>query len=109
MKKEKAKSKFKDMVLEEAKKGNVVFMGLEGPMAANLKKFVEQPTAGLLYDLNRLPEVVLTFIDDPKWVNDYAVSLTITELKEQLDVAQYLLRQAFLVNQKRNKSPCGRN
>jgi len=79
---------FKKLVLQNAKKGNVVIMTIEGPAAVNLKKFVEQPTEGILYDLNRLPEVVLTFIDDPKWVNDYAVSLVITELKSQLEKKQ---------------------
>jgi len=86
MKKKSVCSKdFKKLVLQNAKKGNVVIMTFEGAAAVNLKKFVEQPTEGLLYDLNRLPEVVLTFIDDPKWVNDYAVSLVITELKSQLE------------------------
>jgi len=31
-----------------------------------------------------LPETVLTRIDDPKWVNDFAVQLVITRLKENL-------------------------
>ena len=76
---------FKKLVLQNAEKGNVVTMTLEGPAAVNLKKFVEQPAWGILYDLNRLPEVVLTFIDDPKWVNDFAVSMVITELKNQIE------------------------
>lgn len=75
--------KFQDFVLEESGKGNVVFMGVEGPMVAPLDEFIKQPIEGILYDLNRLPEVVLTFIHDPKWVNDFAVYMVIKRLREQ--------------------------
>ena len=74
-----------EAILEEEKKGNVVFSTFEGYAVSNLDKFIAQPVDGLLYDLNRSPEVVLTFIDDPKWVNDYAVYLVIKRLKEKLD------------------------
>ena len=50
-----------------------------------LKEFVKQPASGMLYDLNRSEVVVLTFIKDPKWINDYAVAKVIQELKLQLD------------------------
>jgi len=79
------KKKLQDTILEEAKKGNVVFSTLEGYAVCNLEEFIKQPIVGLLYDLNRLPEVVLTFIEDPKWVNDYAVYLVIKRLKEMVD------------------------
>lgn len=75
----------KDYILEETKKGNIVLNSSLGPMIANLKGIVEQPVEGLLYDLNRDEATVLTFIDDPKWVNDYAVIQVIRELKRQLD------------------------
>ena len=89
---DKTKQDFRDMVVAEAKKGNVVFMGIdEEPMVANLDEFIAQPAEGILYDLNRLPEVVITFIDDPKWVNDYAVSLIIAKLKANLEAAQHRL------------------
>jgi len=84
---DKVKKKLKDMVLAEAKKGNVVFMTIEGPAIANLDEFIKQSALGILYDLNRLPEVVLTFIEDPKWVNDYAVSLVISKLKSEIEKA----------------------
>ncbi len=74
-----------ERILQEAKKGNVVFMGLESPMVVALDEFVKQPVEGILYDLNRSPEVVLTFLDDPKWVNDYAASMVITHLKAMVD------------------------
>lgn len=80
--------KFRDAVLAEAAKGNIIFMSDGEPMIANLDEFIKQPAEGILYDLNRSREVVLTFIDDPKWVNDYAVSLVISKLKHDLDAAR---------------------
>ncbi len=74
---------FKDMVLEEAKKGNIVIMTVEGTMTAPIEGFIKQPTLGLLYDLNRDSATILTFIKDVKWVNDYACMLVISKLKEE--------------------------
>ena len=74
-----------EAILEEAEKGNVVFRTFEGYAVSSLDEFIAQPLDGLLYDLNRLPEVVLSLIEDPKWVNDYAVYLVIKRLKEKLD------------------------
>lgn len=73
---------FRDYVVEESKKGNVVFASLDDYGVAPLDEFIKQPADGILYDLNRLPEVVLTFIDDPKWVNDFAVYQVIKRLRE---------------------------
>jgi len=73
----------KDLVLSEYEKGNVVIADIEGLKTANLKEFIKQNIQGLLYDLNRNESVVLTFIKDPKWVNDFAVCKVITELKSQ--------------------------
>ena len=75
----------KDLVLQERDKGNVVFMTFDGAMSANLEKFLEQPADGVLYDLNRDGATALTFLDDPKWTNDFAVSLVIPKLMEQRD------------------------
>ena len=72
----------KNFVLENEKENRIVFLGFGGLMSADIDEFLKQPLEGILYDLNRLPEVVLTFIDDPKWVNDYAVYLVIKKLKE---------------------------
>jgi hypothetical protein len=74
----------KNVVLDEAKKGNLVIHTIEGFALANIDEFIKQPLDGILYDLNRLPEVVLSFIDDSKWVNDYAVYLVIKRMKEKL-------------------------
>ena len=79
------KESLKDLVLKKAKEGKVVFMTWDGPREADLNEFIKQPTEGLLYDLNRDRVTVLTFIEDPKWVNDFAVGLVIAKLKEIID------------------------
>ncbi len=76
-------SNLKDYILAEADKGNLVFAGIDDLFVVPINEFIKQPINGILYDLNRSPEVILTFINDPKWVNDYAVYLTIKKLKEE--------------------------
>ena len=85
MNREEARKELRDIILEEAKKGNVVFKGIDGYSVANLDDFIAQPTMGLLYDLNRSPETITMFLDDPKWVNDYAVYQVIKRLKEMVE------------------------
>ena len=81
----KEKENLKELILKKAKEGKVIFMTVEGPMETDLEEFIKQPTEGLLYDLNRDRVTVLTLIDDPKWINDFAVGLVITKLKEYYD------------------------
>jgi len=75
----------KTRILEESAKGNVVIATIGGLQIAKLSELIEQPTDGLLYDLNRGEETILAFIDDPKWVNDYAVCKVIRALKKKID------------------------
>jgi hypothetical protein len=75
----------KTKILAEYKKGNIVVAGIEGLQVIPLDEFIKQPVDGILYDLNRGETVVLTFIDDPKWVNDFAVCRTIRALKSRID------------------------
>lgn len=75
----------KDTILREYEKGNIVFWGIDILQVANLEEFIKQPIEGILYDLNRMEEVVLTFIKDRKWVDDYAVAKVIRLLKKQND------------------------
>lgn len=75
---------FKNKVLGEYEKGNIVVDGMDGVHGTNLKEFIKQPVEGILYDLNRHEMVVLTFIEDPKWVNDYAVTKVIRALKARI-------------------------
>ena len=71
----------RDKILKERDAGNIVFGGLPGDlMTASLDDFIKQPADGILYDLNRLEEISLTFLGDPKWVNDFAVALTIRKI-----------------------------
>ena len=74
----------KDKVLKEYKKGNIVVAGINGLQGMPIKEFIKQPVEGMLYDLNRDEATILTLIDDPKWVNDYAVSKVIVALKKQI-------------------------
>jgi hypothetical protein len=78
-------TQFRDYVLDRSKKGIAVLMTPEGVGEINLEDLINQPAEGILYDLNRDPATVLTFIKDPKWVNDYAVGLVISRLKNMLD------------------------
>lgn len=83
-----ALEELRDKILAERAAGNVVFWGLPGElMSAPLDDFVKQPADGMLYDLNRLEEISLTFLKDPKWVNDFAVALVIRKLVKQRDTA----------------------
>lgn len=75
----------KDLILEEEKKGNIVINTAEGLMKVNLNELIKQPVDGLLYDLNRDECTVLTFIDNPKWVNDYACAKVIRALKARIE------------------------
>lgn len=79
----------KELILQKAKEGKVVFATFEGLMSADLNDFIKQPADGILYDLNRLPEVVMTFINDPKWVNDFAVQLVIKKLFANWKAAEH--------------------
>jgi len=73
---------FKDFILAKAKENKVIFMNFDNSLSETLlDEFIKQPIEGILYDLNRDKATVLTYIEDPKWVNDFAVNLVITKLK----------------------------
>ena len=82
----KKQKSLKDLVLKEYKKGNIVLATPFGFTGAPLKEFVKQPIDGMLYDLNRNEAVILTFIEDVKWVNDYAMAQVVRELKLKVDI-----------------------
>lgn len=75
----------KEKILEEYKKGNVVISSIEGLQVTNLSELIKQPTEGILYDINRDEMTILTFISDPKWVNDYASTKVIRALKNKIE------------------------
>ena len=64
----------RDKVLAEWDKGNLVYADIEGLKSIKLEEFIKQPLEGMLYDINRDTATILTFIDDPKWVNDIALT-----------------------------------
>lgn len=78
----------RDKILAERAKGNLVYAHIEGYSVVSVDDFVKQPVDGILYDLNRGEEVSLSFITEQKWVNDFAVALTIRKLVEQRDEAR---------------------
>lgn len=64
----------KDKILAEWDKGNLVFADLEGLKSIKFDDFIKQSLDGMLYDINRNLATILTFIEDPKWVNDFALT-----------------------------------
>lgn len=64
----------KDNILAQYKRGNVCFMTIDGIMTCPMEEFVKQPLEGVLYDLNRDTATIMSFLDDPKWVNDLALT-----------------------------------
>lgn len=64
----------KDKVLEEWDKCNLVYADIDGLKSIKLEDFIKQPLEGMLYDINRDTATISTFLDDPKWVNDFALT-----------------------------------
>jgi hypothetical protein len=84
----------RDRILKEASKGNVVLNTIEGLCVTNLAEIIKQPAEGLLYDLNRDRVTVAQNLDDPKWINDFAVALVIERLKAIIERAKPVLDAA---------------
>ena len=74
-----------NLIIESERAGNVVTLQLGTLVSSGLDEFISQPTDGLLYDLNRSPETILTLKSGRGWINDYAVYLVIKRLKEMVD------------------------
>ena len=87
-------TKVRDLIFANEKDGRVVFNTIEGLMVAKLDEIILQPTEGLLYDLNRDRVTVSSFLDDPKWINDYACALVIGALKDKIDKLEAQLKEA---------------
>lgn len=83
----------KKLVLEEEKKGNIVYNTPFGLYSAELDTFLSQSAGSILYDLNRDFGTILAQIDDVKWVNDYALSKVVIELKKILAEAEEKLKE----------------
>ena len=83
--KDNLKEELRYLILQKEKEGKVCFMTVDGLASIDTEEFIKQPTEGLLYDLNRDKVTILSFMDEPKWVNDYAVAMVISKLKEYYD------------------------
>lgn len=75
----------KDEILNESAKGNVVINCSGKLQVHDIEKLVDQTVEGLLYDLNRDEATILTFMDSPKWINDYACAMVIRYLMNKLN------------------------
>jgi len=63
-----------NLLLKEYEKGNIVYRDIQGVKSISIENFIKQPLDGILYDLNRLEEVILTHAPtDEKWINDFAL------------------------------------
>ena len=69
------KEDLRKKVLSEYEKGNICYRGFDGLYTMPIKDFVKQPLHGMLYDINRNRATILTFLDDPKWTNDFALTV----------------------------------
>lgn len=79
------KKELRDKLLSRYEAGKILYADMSGIHEADIDDFISQPADGILYDLNRNESTVLTFIDDPKWINDYAVAKTIRALKGRIE------------------------
>jgi len=80
------KKNIKELLLEEYDKGNIVFMTNEGLSVVPIDKFVRQGASGVLYDLNHLESVALTYDNEDQGymnVNDFAVAKVIRHLYDK--------------------------
>lgn len=91
-----------DAALIDDRNGHVTIASFDGFHTYKLDKFIEQPTDGLLYDLNINKATVLTMLgqDDQReallWVNRYAAMRVIERLKERvatLEQENFALKQ----------------
>jgi len=87
---DKDKKEMRDFILSEYEKGNIVFATVDGLCTVPIDEFLKQPEEGILYDLNRSEMVVLAFIDDPKWVNDYAMCKIVRKLLAKVEQLESL-------------------
>ncbi len=62
-------------ILEEYDKGNICYRTIEGVFSQKIENFTKQPLEGMLYDIERDRATVMTFLDDPKWTNDFALTM----------------------------------
>ena len=87
-----AKEELQNIVMDEMRKGWIVYRTIEGLHKQRLDDFTKQPVEGQLYDINRDMATCLAFIDEPMGVNNFASMVLIRyyydkckELEEKLN------------------------
>ena len=51
-----------------------MYADFDGLKSIKFEDFIKQPLEGMLYDINRCLPVIVTYIEDQKWVNDFALT-----------------------------------
>lgn len=77
------KEKMQEIVLDEMRKGFIVYRTVDGLCKCELSEFVKQPVEGQLYDINRDMATCLAFIDEPMGVNNFASMVLIRHYYEK--------------------------
>ena len=76
-----------DLINSNEKEDKIVFLTEEGFKSCKIEDMLSQPIEGILYDLNRGPEVLKTLINpnENKWcVNDIALVTLFKRVLEKL-------------------------
>ena len=85
-----------DFILAKKKEGKAVYYVSPDELAVSaLEDLCNQPTDGILYDLNRDEASILAFAseDDPYWVNNYATAQVIRYLKGRMEELEQQLNK----------------
>jgi hypothetical protein len=76
----------RDKLISDYNDGYLAFMDNDFNFSkVLLKDFIKYPVDSILYDLNRIEPVILTFLKNPKWVNDFAMCKLVRALKDRID------------------------
>lgn len=89
----------KEIVIKEYEKGNIVIDSCGELMSVRLTDFIDALADEILYDLNRDEATILTFIDNPKWINDFATARVIRALKDRIDELENQLKNKQKMNE----------
>lgn len=75
------------VIKDNEKHGIVTIQSMDGLLSCPLSKLIEQPSEGLLYDLNRdkLTTITLGEKGMERWINDYAVAMVIEYLMKEIE------------------------
>ena len=85
-----------DFILAKKKEGKAVYYVSPNELAVSaLADLCNQPTDGILYDLNRDEASILAFAgeDNPYWVNNFATAQVIRYLKGRVEELEQQLNK----------------